>query len=364
MQGHKMIIAGGGTGGHIFPALAIARALERKEPGIQLLFVGAKGKMEMEKVPQAGYNIKGLDIAGFDRSRWWKNIMLPFKVMNSLKQAKNIIKAFQPDVVVGVGGYSSYPVLRSAQRLNIPTLIQEQNSFAGKANKLLGKHADKVCVAYDNMDRFFPREKIVFTGNPVRETIAHNSINKAAALSHFGLQPDKTTLFIFGGSLGAKTINDALKEGLPTLLEQGVQLLWQTGKISYADAQKAAEGKQNRVKVFEFIKDMDGAYAAADIIISRSGASTIGELCIAGKPAILVPFPYAAEDHQTFNAKALVSRQAAVMVANAEAKEMLIRKIIALMNDKPLQKTLSENIKKMAIIHADDQIAEEILKLV
>lgn len=364
MQGHKIIIAGGGTGGHIFPALAIARALERKEPGIQLLFVGAKGKMEMEKVPQAGYRIQGLDIAGLDRSHLWKNIGLPFKIIKSLTQAKEILRAFNPDAVVGVGGYSSYPVLRSAQKLKIPTLLQEQNSFAGKTNKLLGKKAAVICVAYENMDRFFPKEKIVFTGNPVREAIAGEQTEQSAAQSHFGLKAGKTTLFVFGGSQGAKTINEALIEGLDTLLGHNVQLLWQTGKISFDHATAAAAGKTDRVKVFEFIREMGAAYAAADIIICRSGASTIGELCLVGKPAILVPFPFAAEDHQTFNARALVDRQAALMVPNAEAKQKLIATVTALINDKNLQKTLSEQIKKLAVTGADEQIAEEILKLV
>lgn len=364
MPGHKIIIAGGGTGGHIFPALAIARALERKEPGVQLLFVGATGKMEMEKVPQAGYTIRGLDIAGFDRSSWWKNIGLPFKIMKSMQQAKKIIKDFKPNVVVGVGGYSSFPVLRSAQQLNIPTLIQEQNSFAGKSNKLLGQKAKKICVAYDDMDKFFPKEKIIFTGNPVRETIVNNMVDKRESQRHFSLQPDKKTLFIFGGSLGAKTINDAIIKGLDRLLKTGMQLLWQTGKISYPEAMNAAKGKEENIKIFEFIKDMDLAYNAADIIISRSGASTIGELCIVGKPAVLVPFPYAAEDHQTFNAKALVKHNAALMVSNAEAGEKLIATVIELLNDDTLQKTLSENIKQLAITHADDKIADEILTLV
>lgn len=357
------MIAGGGTGGHIFPALAIARALERKESGIGLLFVGAKGKMEMEKVPEARYQIKGLDIAGLNRSQWWKNISLPFKILKSLRQAKAIISAFHPDVVVGVGGYSSYPVLSSAQRMGIPTLIQEQNSFAGKTNKLLGQRADKICVAYEGMERFFPGDKMVFTGNPVRETIWNSPTDRAAALSHFGLQPDKTTLFVFGGSLGAKAINDALMGGLEALAGQDLQLLWQTGKVSFQQVKKAVAGKEDWIKVHEFIHQMDMAYQAADVIVSRSGASTIAELCIVGKPAILVPFPFAAEDHQTFNARALVEQHAALMVANGEAKEKLITTVMSLIADSTGQKMLADNMKKLAISDADSRIATEILKL-
>lgn len=363
MQSHKIIIAGGGTGGHIFPAIAIARALQRLEPDIQLLFAGAKGKMEMEKVPQAGYRIKGMDIAGMERGQWWKNVTLPLKIIKSLKQAKNIIKEFQPDLAVGVGGYSSFPALRSAQKMGIPTVIQEQNSYAGKSNKILGKKAKKVFVAFDGMERFFPKDKIMNLGNPVRENIVNYHGDPQEAKQKFGLDIQKKTLFVTGGSLGARAISEAIIAGLDQLLQHDIQLIWQTGKVFYETVLQAVKGKEQNIKVFDFINDMESAYDAADVVISRSGASTIAELCVAGKAVIFVPYPFSAEDHQTKNAMALVNKQAALMVPNAEAADKLVPEVIKLFEHRTLQSTLSDHIKKLATKNADERIASEILKL-
>ena len=363
MQGHKVIIAGGGTGGHVFPAIAIARALERIEPGIQLLFVGARGKMEMEKVPEAGYQIKGLNIAGMNRSQWWKNIFLPFKILESLKQAKKIIRSFTPDVVVGVGGYASFPILRRAQKEGIPTVIQEQNSYAGKTNQIIGKRAEKICVAYTGMERFFPAEKIIYTGNPVRSGIAENKITKEAACAAFQLDPARKTVLIVGGSLGAKSINEAIYAHLDALITNDIQLIWQTGKLFIDQAKEITTGREASVKAMTFIQEMNYAYAAADVIVSRAG-STIAELCIVGKPAILVPYPYAAEDHQTRNALSLVNKDAALMVTDANARDQLVTGILELIENKELQQKLAGNIKLMAIPNADERIAKEILDLV
>lgn len=363
MPGHKIIIAGGGTGGHIFPAIAIARALQRLEPDVQLLFAGANGKMEMEKVPKAGYQIKGLDIVGLERGQWWKNISLPWKIIKSLKQARSIINEFKPDIVVGVGGYSSFPVLRSAQRMGIPTVIQEQNSYAGKSNKILGEKAKKIFVAFDGMEQFFPGNKIMNLGNPVRDNIVNYHGNQQEARLKFGLDTQKRTLFITGGSLGAKSISEAVVAGVDELLQQDIQLIWQTGKLFYETVLQAVKGKEKDIKVFDFISDMESAYDAADMVISRSGASTIAELCVAGKTVIFVPYPFSAEDHQTKNAMALVKKNAALIVPNAEAGTRLISKAIELFENKELQDTLSNNIKKLAIKNADEKIGAEILKL-
>ncbi len=363
-NGHKIIIAGGGTGGHIFPAIAIARALVRKEPGIDILFVGAKGKMEMEKVPEAGFKIIGLNIAGMNRSSWLKNITLPFKVVGSLLQAKKIIRAFQPDVAVGVGGYASFPVLNVAQSKGIPTVIQEQNSFAGKTNILLGKKAFKVCVAVKGMEVFFPKNSIVVTGNPVRETIVAANVNARKAKEAFGLQPDKKTVFIVGGSLGARSVNLALLAHLDELIDNDVQLIWQTGKSSYPAVQEAVKGYEHSIKPFKFISNIETAYGAADVIVSRAGALALAELSVVGKPVIFVPFPFAAEDHQTKNAQSFVKNNAAVMVKDEEAKERLVTELITLLKDESLQRQLAKNIKKRAITNADERIANEILKLV
>lgn len=362
MPGHKIIIAGGGTGGHVFPALSIGRALERKEPDISLLFVGARGKMEMEKVPEAGYQIRGLDIAGMDRSHWWKNLSLPFKLLRSYSEAKKIIRSFRPDVVVGVGGYASFPVLRCAQKAGIPTVIQEQNSYAGKSNQILGRRAARICVAFPGMERFFPKDKIRNTGNPVRESITAQKTDPARARESFGLHPEGKTLFAVGGSLGAKSINEALLQGLDQFRAHGIQLLWQTGKFSYDAVKEAIRGREDQVKAFAFLQDMEAAYAAADVVVSRAG-STIAELCVAAKPVIFVPYPYAAEDHQTQNARSLVSKNAARLIPDAEAADRLVPEAIALMEDQHLQRTLIENIKPLGIADADARIADEILKL-
>lgn len=359
----RIIIAGGGTGGHIFPAIAIANAIIQQDPGTEILFIGAKGKMEMEKVPQAGYAIRGITIAGFNRKSLLKNVLLPFKLIASFFQVMNIMQVFKPDAVIGVGGYSSFPVLRYAQAKGIPSFIHESNSFAGKSNMLLGKKAVKIFVATDNMEKFFPKEKIMITGNPVRKTIAGSRISKTEGIRFFGLDEKKRTVLAVGGSLGARTINEALAAGLDTLEEHSLQLIWQTGKIGSAVYQSAGRNRPN-VWVNEFIKEMEMAYAAADIIISRAGAMSVSELCVTGKPAILVPYPYAAEDHQTFNAKSLVNKQAALMVTDAEALEKLVLTVIDLSNNEPLQLELSKNIQALAVVNADEIIAKEILSYI
>jgi UDP-N-acetylglucosamine--N-acetylmuramyl-(pentapeptide) pyrophosphoryl-undecaprenol N-acetylglucosamine transferase len=353
----RIIIAGGGTGGHIFPAIAIANALKKKDETIEILFVGAKGKMEMEKVPLAGYKIEGLDIVGLDRSSLIKNIGLPYKVFNSLMQARTIMKSFHPDVVVGVGGYASFPMLFLAQLSNIPTIIQEQNSFAGKTNMLLGKRAKKVCVAYDGMEKFFPREKIVIHGNPVRAAISQSAIKKSEGLRFFGLDENKKTLLVVGGSLGAKSINNAIDKHLDELLKAGIQLIWQTGKQFDGKAHE-----QKGVWVKEFIVSMEYAYAAADLVISRAGAIAIAELCVTKKPVIFVPFPFAAEDHQTENAMNLVNKNAALIIKDSEAIDKVVQMVIELANDEAKQNELKKNISLLAVNNADEKIADEILK--
>ncbi len=363
-DGHKIIIAGGGTGGHVFPAIAIARALQKKAPDTDILFVGAKGKMEMEKVPEAGFKIIGLNIAGMNRSSWLKNITLPVKVIRSLLQAKKILRAFQPDVAVGVGGYASFPVLNVAQSKGIPTVIQEQNSFAGKTNILLGKKAFKICVAVKGMEVFFPKNRIVVTGNPVREAIVTVNRNASGAKAAFGLQPGKKTVFIVGGSLGARSVNVALLTHLDKLIDHNVQLIWQTGKSSYRAVQEAVKGYEDTIKPFTFIGNIEEAYGAADVIISRAGALALAELSVVGKPVIFVPFPFAAEDHQTKNAQSFVKNNAALMVKDDEAKDKLVTELIKLLENEPLQRQLAKNIKQLAITNADERIANEILKLV
>jgi UDP-N-acetylglucosamine--N-acetylmuramyl-(pentapeptide) pyrophosphoryl-undecaprenol N-acetylglucosamine transferase len=358
----KIIIAGGGTGGHIFPAVAIANALKRMEPQTEILFVGAKGKMEMEKVPQAGYKIEGLDIAGFNRSSLIKNVGLPMKLVKSFLQVKNIFSRFKPDAVVGVGGYSSFPVLRSAQAKGIPSFIHEANSFAGRSNILLGKKATKIFVATDGMEKFFPANKIVISGNPVRPAITNvANVSKQEALQFFGLSETKKTLLIIGGSLGARSINEAVATGLNELLQQDLQLIWQTGKT---DAQKWKEkaAGNNGVWVNDFITQMENAYAAADMVISRAGAMSVAELCVVKKPVLFVPYPFAAEDHQTVNALNLVQKNAALIVKDSEAAQKLVPMIIELAANELKQNELKNNIGKYAIMDADDQVAREILK--
>lgn len=359
----RIIIAGGGTGGHIFPALAIANAILKMNSNADILFVGAIGKMEMEKVPQAGFKIIGLDIAGFNRSSLLKNILLPFKILKSLSQARRVMEDFEPDVVVGVGGYASFPMLRLAQKRNIPTLIQEQNSYAGKTNKFLGKKAAKICVAHDGMDKFFPEAKILKTGNPVRDSILTSTVSREKGLEFFSLEKEKITVLVVGGSLGAKSINEAIYKHIDKLVKNNLQLIWQTGK-SFAD--KAAEIAVDHRSVWanDFIMQMEYAYAAADLVVSRAGALAIAELCVVKKPVLFVPYPFAAEDHQTVNAISLVSKKAALMVADNEAIDKVVPMIIELANNKALQNELKQNMAGLAIMDADKKIAGEVLLLV
>ena len=359
----RVIIAGGGTGGHIFPAIAIANALRKKDESVDILFVGAKGKMEMEKVPQAGYKIEGLDIAGFNRSSLIKNIGLPFKLVKSFLQVRKIVKRFRPDAVIGVGGYSSFPVLKTAQAKGIPTFIHESNSFAGKSNMMLGKKATKIFTGTDGMEKFFPKEKIMITGNPVRTTIAQSTVTRAEGLQFFSLVEEKKTVLVVGGSLGAKSINEAIDKGLDDLLNAGLQIIWQTGKPYSAKAKESTSGKQS-VWVNDFITQMEYAYAAADIVVARAGAMTVAELCVVKKPVLFVPYPFAAEDHQTVNARQLVNKNAALMVTDKEAMEKLVRMTIELAKDENKQEELRKNIAALAITDADKRIAEEILKAI
>lgn len=357
----KIIIAGGGTGGHIFPAIAIANALKQADSNIDILFVGAKGKMEMEKVPQAGYKIEGLDIAGFNRSSLIKNASLPFKLIKSFFQVKSIFRSFNPDAVIGVGGYSSFPVLRYAQSKGIPSFIHESNSFAGKSNILLGKKATAVFTGTDGMEKFFPAEKILVTGNPVRAGIAASTISKAEGCEHFSLDDKKKTLLVVGGSLGAKSINEAIDKHLDTLLGAGLQLIWQTGKLYSAKAE-ASVANRSAVWVNDFITKMEYAYAAADIVVARAGAMTVAELCVVKKPVLFVPYPYAAEDHQTVNAQQLVKKNAALMVKDSEALDKVVPMAIELAADESKQEELKRNIAALAVTNADKVIAEAILK--
>lgn len=361
----RVIISGGGTGGHIYPAIAIANALQHREPDTEILFVGALGKMEMEKVPRAGYNIVGLPIAGIKRSLSLENLTLPFKMFRSLMKAKEVIKDFKPDVAVGVGGFASGPLLMMASMAGIPTLIQEQNSYAGVTNKFLSKRAAKICVAYPGMEAFFPKEKITMLGNPVRSDITYVHLKRAAALEHFALNEGLKTLFVMGGSLGARSINESITEGLGRLVEAGYQVLWQTGKNDIDKAKAAVEKLgTDRVKAFDFIYTMDLAYAVADVVVSRAGALSVSELCLAAKPAILVPFPYASEDHQTKNAMNLVDSNAAILVKDSEARERLVDQALALLDDVTRQRELQMNINKLARPSAADDIAAEVFKLI
>ncbi len=357
----KVIIAGGGTGGHIFPAIAIANQLKAINSGNEILFIGAQDRMEMEKVPAAGYKIIGLWISGLERKLSAKNLKFPLKVISSIRRCLKIMKDFKPDVVVGVGGYSSGPAVYAATLKGIPTLVQEQNSYAGITNKLLGKRVNKICVAYDKMDRFFPKDKIIYTGNPVRDIILQiNKVDRTKAYTKFGLNPAKKTILAIGGSLGARTINQSIAQHIDLL--DKVQIIWQTGKNYYHQAQEALEGKEH-IKVFEFIADMDLAYAVADVIISRAGAISVSELSIVGKPVILVPSPNVAEDHQTKNAMSLVEKNAAVLVKDKDAFNNLIKEVLQLLKDDTKQKEFSENITQLAQPNATKNIVEQILSL-
>ena len=364
MQPFKVIISGGGTGGHIFPAIAIANTLKEKVAGVEILFVGAKGKMEMEKVPNAGYPIMGLWISGLQRSlKDTRNLLFPFKLLSSLWKSFWIIKNYKPHVVVGTGGYASGPLLYVGSKLGVPALIQEQNSYPGITNKLLAKTVQCVCVAYANMERFFPREKMLFLGNPVRQDILEIKNKRAEAIQYFELDPQKKTVLVVGGSLGARTINESMALCLGMLSNENTQLIWQTGKNYAEQATKEAEGKSH-VKVMPFIAKMDLAYAVADIIVSRAGASTISELCLIGKPAILVPSPNVAEDHQTKNAMALYNEKAALMVSDKSAKENLPLTLKDLLGNTAQQQELGKNITKLAKHHSAEKIADEVIKLV
>ncbi len=356
----KLIIAGGGTGGHIFPAIAIANAIKKLRPSTQFLFVGANGKMEMDKVPQAGYDIKGIDIAGFNRSSLLKNITLPFKLINSFFQVGKIIKTFKPDAVIGVGGYSSFPVLRYAQKHGLPTFIHESNSFAGKSNILLGKNATKIFVANNGMEKFFPADKIVISGNPIRKAIADLSISRANALRFFGLEEGKKTILAIGGSLGARSINQVLAYHIGELPSLNLQLIWQTGASTAEAYNQRGKGKPY-VWVNDFIMDMDKAYAAADVVISRSGAMSVAELSAAKKAVVFVPYPFAAEDHQTANAQYLVDKNAALMVRDNEAQGKLFSTVTNLLFDEKKGEELKTNIAKLAVTDADEVIATNIL---
>ena len=373
----RIIISGGGTGGHIFPAVSIANAIKELRPDAEILFVGAEGRMEMQRVPDAGYKIIGLPVAGFDRRHLWKNFAVLVKLARSQWKARSIIKNFRPQVAVGVGGYASGPTLKTAGMMGVPTLIQEQNSYAGVTNKLLAQKAKTICVAYDGMEKFFPADKIIMTGNPVRQNLTKDMPEKGAALRSFNLQPDKKTILIVGGSLGARTINNTLTAALATIKENNdIQFIWQTGKIyidQVRDAITAATGEAvhhphinaiPNLYVTDFIKDMAKAYAAADLVISRAGAGSISEFCLLHKPVILVPSPNVAEDHQTKNALALVDKDAAIYVKDAEAEEKLLPAALDTVKDSDKLKELSNNIARLALPDSATVIAKEVLKLI
>lgn len=360
----RVIISGGGTGGHIFPAVAIADELKRQFPEIEILFIGAQGKMEMEKVPQAGYKIIGLPIVGLQRKLTLKNFLLPFKIIKSMMMARKTIKKFKPEVVIGVGGYASGPTLKMATMLGIPTLVQEQNSFAGKTNMLLAKKANVLCVAYEGMEKFFPKEKIVLTGNPVRFEVTQIEGKREEAFDYYGLNPAKKTILVIGGSLGAKTLNEAIIQQLEKIQSQDVQLVWQCGKLYYDNINNRLKDKDLKgVHLLQFISRMDLAYALADVVISRAGAISVSELCLINKPTILVPSPNVAEDHQTHNAMALVSRSAALLVKDVDANALLVDEALRLLNDTNMQSKLSANISLLGKPDATKDIVEEIKKI-
>lgn len=361
----RIIVSGGGTGGHIFPAVSIANALKARYPGVEILFVGAEGRMEMKRVPAAGYPIKALPICGFDRKHLWKNIAVLFKILKSRRMAKRIIRDFKPMAAVGVGGYASGPTLNMAAAMGIPTLIQEQNSYAGVTNKLLAKHADKICVAYEGMERFFPKEKIILTGNPVRQGLLEHTKSREEAMQVFGLDAGKKTVLLIGGSLGARTLNESVLTNLQQIADSGVQFIWQTGAFYFKEIQERLKqsGQPENLFVTDFISGMENAYAVADLVISRAGASSISELCLLGKPVILVPSPNVAEDHQTKNALALVNKDAALYVKDAEATASLTDLAIRTVKDDGKLAELSENIRKMAFTDSADRIAEEVYQL-
>ena len=361
------LVSGGGTGGHIFPALSIANAIRRRYPEAEILFVGAEGRMEMERVPAAGYEIKGLPVCGFDRKHLLRNVKVLSKLWKSIRLAKKILKDFKPDIAIGVGGYASGPMLKAAQKKGIPTLLQEQNSYAGVTNKLLAKNAKCICVAYEGMERFFPEDKIVLTGNPVRRNLLECNATQEEARKAMGIDPEKATILIIGGSLGARTVNESIIGGLEKLgaAADDVQVVWQTGKF-YDQQCKEALAKSGVKNVIQmpFISNMDMAYRAADLVISRAGASSISELQLLGKPSILVPSPNVAEDHQTKNALALANRDAAIMVTDAEAPEKLVDAMLATVNDEDKLHSLSANVLRMALLNSAERIVDEVEKII
>ena len=363
----RVIISGGGTGGHIFPAVSIANAIRDLRPDAKILFVGALGRMEMQRVPAAGYEIKGLPIQGFDRKHLWKNVVVLYKIWKSQRMARSIIKEFRPQVAVGVGGYASGPTLNKAAAMGIPCLIQEQNSYAGVTNKLLAKKAAKICVAYEGMERFFPQEKIMLTGNPVRQALLDTTISRDDAIRSFGFDPAKKTVLLVGGSLGARTINESVLQHLDLIEKSDVQFIWQTGKYYYNDIQAQLSTHRSQLnthlKVMDFITDMGTAYRAADLVISRAGASSISEFCLIGKPVILVPSPNVAEDHQTKNALALSTRDAAIYVKDSEAPATLLQLAIDTVCNEEKLRSLSENVLKLALPDSANIIAKEVIKL-
>ncbi|PVH24034.1 undecaprenyldiphospho-muramoylpentapeptide beta-N-acetylglucosaminyltransferase [Sphingobacterium corticibacter] len=362
---NKVIISGGGTGGHIFPAIAIANALRQLQPDVEILFVGANGKMEMDRVPAAGYEIVGLDIQGFNRQSMLKNLILPFRLIASMWKARQIIRQFGAQAAVGVGGYASGPLLQVANMMGIPTLIQEQNSYAGLTNKQLGKKAQRICVAYENMERFFPAEKIMLTGNPIRRSSVQIEGKREEAIHAFGLDLDKKTVLVTGGSLGAKTLNDCLTEGLERLLDKNIQIIWQCGSYYYEKLSEELKDKlTDSVKLMPFLERMDYAYAAADFIVARAGAGTISELAVVGKPVVLVPSPNVSDDHQTKNALALSEHKAAIMVSDLSARMHLVDELMAVIDDEATAYELGERIKEMALLDADVVIAQEVLKMI
>lgn len=361
----KIIISGGGTGGHIFPAISIANAIKAKRPDAEILFVGAEGRMEMQRVPAAGYQIEGLPVCGFDRRNLLKNIRVLYKLWKSQQKARSIIKRFKPQVAVGVGGYASGPTLNIAGKMGIPTLIQEQNSYAGVTNKLLAKRAQKICVAYEGMERFFAPEKILLTGNPVRQGLLNHTVTREEAVRAFGLNPEKRTVLVIGGSLGARTLNESILAHVKEIAASGVQFIWQTGKYYYEeDVRRLREmGEFPMIHITDFISNMEYAYNAADLIISRAGAGSISEFCLLEKPVILVPSPNVAEDHQTKNALALVNKGAALYIRDCEATQTLVSTAIKTVQETEKLAELSNNISKLAFNHSADTIAEEVLKL-
>jgi UDP-N-acetylglucosamine--N-acetylmuramyl-(pentapeptide) pyrophosphoryl-undecaprenol N-acetylglucosamine transferase len=365
MQPPKVIISGGGTGGHVFPAIAIADAIRQVRPDADLLFVGALGRLEMERVPAAGYPIEGLDIAGVQRRVTWKNLLVPVKLVKSILKSHRILRQFKPQVAVGVGGYASGPLLRAAASRGIPYVVQEQNSYPGVTNKLLSRHAHAICVAYEGMEKWFPKEKIILTGNPVRSKLAGSDVSRAEAAAAFGLDPLKPVLLVIGGSLGARTINESIEASLPQIASANVQLLWQTGKPFAERATRAINNAQRQgLTTLPFIDRMDLAYAIANVVVSRAGAMSVSELCMVAKPTIFVPSPNVAEDHQTKNAQALVSKGAALLVADADAKQSLVTTALELLAKPERCTQLQQAMAPLARPNAAADIAREVLKLI